>query len=142
MYTHERLASLFALAFASSSVASAQTPVILTFPDGALELSIAAVSRQSVQESGGQLAYRLAFRSKPVLDWSNLGLAIQGAPVLGSAVRIESTKTSVSDKTWNSIVGKANFIRNHYNAVTVRTVEGAPPGRRLAIEARAQLRGK
>jgi alpha-glucosidase len=137
MYTHRRLAILFALAFAASSVAVAQTPVSLKSPDGALELSIAAVREQSVQESGGQLAYRVAFRGKPVLDWSNFGLAIQGAPVLGSAVRIESTKTSASDDTWNSIAGKANPIRDHYNAVTVQTIETAPPGRRLDIEARA-----
>jgi alpha-glucosidase len=82
-------------------------------------------------------AYRVALRGKPVLDWSNLGLAIQGAPVLGSAVRIESTKTSASDETWNSVAGKTNPIRNHYNTVIVQTVETAPPGRRLAIEARA-----
>jgi alpha-glucosidase len=137
MYTHGRLATLFALAFAASSVAPAQTPVILKSPDGALELSIAAVRGQSVHDTGGQLAYRVGFRGKPVLDWSNLGLAIQGAPVLGSAVRIESTKTSASDETWNSVAGKANPIRNYYNAVTVQTVETAPPGRRLAIEARA-----
>ena len=33
--------------------------------------------------------------------------------------------------------GKANPIRNHYNAVAVQTVETAASGRRLAIEARA-----
>src|SRR5436309_11875652 len=130
MYTHGRLATLFALAFAASSVAAAQTPVILKSPDGALELSIAAVQGESVQESGGQLAYRVRFRGKPILDWSNLGLAIQGAPVLGSAVRIESTKTPTSDETWNSIAGKANPIRNHYKAVMVQRVQTAPPRRR------------
>ena len=81
MYTHGRLATVFAIAFAAISVAPAQTPVSLKSPDGALELVIAAVRGQSVEESGGQLAYRVAFRGKPVLDWSNLGLAIQSAPV-------------------------------------------------------------
>lgn len=69
MYT-QRLAILFALAFAADSVAAVRIPVILKSPDGALELSIAAVGGQSVQESGGQLAYRVTFRGKPVLDWS------------------------------------------------------------------------
>ncbi|MFL6354238.1 MAG: glycoside hydrolase family 97 N-terminal domain-containing protein, partial [Bryobacteraceae bacterium] len=137
MYTHGRLAILFALVFAAISAAPAQTPVSLKSPDGALELSIATVRGQSVQESGGQLAYRVAFRGKPVLDWSNLGLAIQGAPLLGSAVRVDSTKTSASDEAWNSIGSKANPIRDHYNAVTAQTIETAPHGRRLAIEARA-----
>src|SRR3569623_1225617 len=128
MYTYGRLATVFAIAFAALSVAPAQTPVSLKSPDGALELSIATVREQSVQESGGQLAYRVTFRGKPVLDWSNLGLAIQGAPVLGSAVRVESTKTSASDETWNSIAGKANPIRDHYNAITVQAIETAPQG--------------
>lgn len=139
MYTHRRLVPLFALSLAAGLVATAQTPVTLKSPDGALELSIATVGGPpaSVQDSGGQLAYRVTFRGKPVVDWSNLGLAIQGAPVLGSAVRIESSKTSANDNTWKSVAGKANPIRDHYNAVTVETVETAQGGRRLAIEARA-----
>src|SRR5450755_3690128 len=110
MDTHARLAMLFALAFAAGLAAPAQTPVTLKSPNGALELLIASLQGQSVQESGGQLAYRVAFRGKPVLDWSNLGLAIQGVPILGSAVRIESAKNSASDETWNSVAGKANPI--------------------------------
>ncbi|MGA7412263.1 MAG: glycoside hydrolase family 97 N-terminal domain-containing protein, partial [Bryobacteraceae bacterium] len=139
MYTHRRLVTLFALSLAAGLVATAQAPVGLKSPDGALELSIATVggAPAMVQEAGGQLAYRVTFRGKPVVDWSNLGLAIQGAPVLGSAVRVESSRTSTNDSSWNSIAGKANPIRDHYNAVTVETVETAPNGRRLAIEARA-----
>ncbi len=111
--------------------ASAQTsPVVLKSPNGALEIAIGTVR-------DGQLAYRVAFHGKPVIDWSNLGLAIEGSPVLGSAVKIESSQTSGHDETWNSVAGKANPIRDHYNAVAVRTVETATPGRRLIIEARA-----
>src|SRR5271165_2627448 len=123
MYTHRRLATLFSLSLAAGLVATAQTPVALKSPDGALELSIATVGGQPAmvaqlsthvihsEESGGQLAYRVTFRGKPVVDWSNLGLAIQGAPVLGSAVRVESSKASASDTTWKSIAGKADPIR-------------------------------
>jgi Glycosyl-hydrolase 97 N-terminal len=124
MYTHGRLATLFALAFAASSVAPSQTPVILESPDSAVELSIAAVRAQSVQESGAQLAYGLTFRGKPVLDLSNLGLAIQGALVLGSTVRIESAKTSANDEAWNSVPGSES-IQKQYNALTVQTIHAA-----------------
>ncbi len=120
--------------------AAAQTgQVSLKSPDGALELTVATVAGRggAISAAGGQLAYRVAFRGKPVLDWSNLGLAIEGAPVLGSAVRIESSQPSGKDETWNSIAGKANPIRNHYNAVTVQTLETAAAGRKLVIEARA-----
>ena len=111
--------------------------VVLKSTDGGLEMTIATVRGQTVQDAGGQLAYRVAFRGKPVLDWSNLGIAIEGAPVLGVAVHIESSQPSSQDETWQSVAGKANPIRNHYNAVTVQTTETAASGRRLTLEARA-----
>ena len=137
MKPHGRFTARFVLVCAATSLAAAQAPVALKAPDGALELSIATVRGQSIQTNGGQLAYRVTFRGQPVLDWSNLGLMIQGAPALGPAVRIESSQRSSHDEAWNSIAGKANPIRNHYNALTVETVETTPVGRRLSIEARA-----
>ncbi len=118
------------LALAAILAGATTGPPTLKSPNGALEMSIGTVR-------GGQLAYSVAFRGKTVIDWSDLGLAITGAPVLGSAVRIESAQPSSGDETWTSVAGKANPIRNHYNAVTVQTVETAAGGRRLAIEARA-----
>jgi alpha-glucosidase len=111
--------------------------VVLKSPNQALEISVATVRGQSVQAAGGQLAYRVAFRGQPVLEWSNLGLVVEGSPALGPAVRIESSQASSQDQTWAPVAGKANPIRNHYNAVTVQTVETAATGRHLAIEARA-----
>jgi alpha-glucosidase len=122
-----RIPSLVLLAVLT---AAAQTePVALKSPNGALEISIGTVR--------GQLAYRVVFRGKPLLEWSNLGLMIEGSPALGAAVRIESSQASSQDETWKPVQGKANPIRNQYNAVTVQTVETAASGRRLAMEARA-----
>jgi alpha-glucosidase len=130
--------NLLALVLLTVLTASAQTgPVVLQSPNQALEISIATVRGQSVQAAGGQLAYRVTFRGQPVLEWSNLGLAVEGAPALGPAVRIESSQASSQDETWTPVAGKANPIRDHYNAVTLQTVETVAMGRRLAIEARA-----
>ena len=132
---------VFVAAALAAVPAVAQTaPVLLKSPNGDLEMSIATVGGQAVQDAGGQLAYRVTFRGKTVLDWSNLGLALEGSPVLGAAVHIESSQPSSQDQTWNSVAGKANPIRDHYNAVIVQTVEmgaTAAPARRLSIEARA-----
>ena len=138
MLCDPKVFKVFALVLLAALTAAAQTgPVVLTSPNGALEISIATMQSQSVQAASGQLAYRVAFRGRPVLQWSNLGLAIQGSPALGPAVRIESSQPSSQDETWTSVQGKANSIRNHYHAVTVQTVETAPGGRRLVVEARA-----
>jgi len=133
-----KLVQILALVLLAVVTAAAQTgPVVLKSPNQALEISIATVRGQSVQAAGGQLAYRVAFRGQPVLEWSNLGLAVEGAPALGPAVRIESSQASSQDETWTPVAGKANPIRDHYNAVTLQTVETVAMGRRLAIEARA-----
>ena len=116
-----------ALALLAMLPAAAQTgPIALKSPNGALEMSVAT--------QGGQLGYSVAFHGRPVIEWSNLGLALEGAPPLGPAARIESAQTSNQDETWNSVQGKASPIRNHYNAVAVAASDG---GRRLTVEARA-----
>jgi alpha-glucosidase len=133
-----KVVKILALVLLGALTATAQTaPLALQSPNGALEISIATVRGQSVQGAGGQLAYRVTFRGKPVLEWSNLGLLLEGAPALGPAVRIESSQASSLDETWTSVQGKANPIRNYYNAIAVQTVETAADGRRLTIEARA-----
>jgi alpha-glucosidase len=133
-----KLVNIPALVVLAAVTAAAQTgPVVLKSPNGALEISMATLRGQAVEAAGGQLAYRVAFRGKPVIEWSNLGLLIESAPALGPAVRIESSQASSQDETWTSPQGKANPIRNHYNAVAVRTVETTANGRRLVMEARA-----
>ena len=84
----------------------------------------------------GQLAYRVTFRGQAVIEWSNLGLAMEGAPALGPALRWYRRRLPARTG-WTAVAGKANPIRNHYNAVTVETVETAANGRRLVVEARA-----
>jgi alpha-glucosidase len=133
-----RTVKIFAPVLWGALTAAAQTaPVALQSPNGALEISIATVRGQAVQAAGGQLAYRVSFHGKPVIEWSKLGLLLEGSPALGPAVRIESSQPSSQDETWTSVQGKANPIRNHYNAVAVQTVETSAGGRRLTMEARA-----
>jgi alpha-glucosidase len=138
MLCHLKVVKILALALPAVLTAAAQTaPVALKSPDGALEISIATVRGQAVQPAGGQLAYRVDFRGQPVILWSNLGLLLEGSPALGPSVRIESSQASTQDETWAPVQGKANPIRNHYNAISVQTVETAANGRRMIIEARA-----
>ena len=139
MHSNLKIVKLLALVAMTALTAAAQAgPVVLKSPNGALEISIATLRGQSVQPEGGQLAYRVTFRGQPVLEWSNLGFIMEGSPSLGPAVRVDSSQASSQDETWNAVAGKANPIRNRYNAVTVQTVEtAAAAGRRLVIEARA-----
>jgi alpha-glucosidase len=138
MFDKMKSISAFAFALLAVVTARAQTgTVALKSPNGALEISIATLREKAPQAAGGRLAYRVAFRGQTVLDWSNLGLVVEGAPALGPALRIESSQASSQDETWNTVQGKSKSVHNHYNAVTVQTVETGAGGRRLVVEARA-----
>ena len=90
---------IVALLLLAVFTAKAQTgPVVLKSPNGALEITIATLRGQSPQAAGGQLAYRVTFRGQPVLEWSNLGLAIQGSPALGPAPERLPRSTSCSHR--------------------------------------------
>jgi len=118
--------------------ANAQTgPVVLKSPNGEVEIAFATLSRGSQPAETGQLAYRASFRGKPVVDWSNLGLDIQGSQVLGAQVRITGSEQSQGDETWTAPQGKANPIRNRYNAVVIKAEETGSRRRFIEIEARA-----
>jgi len=133
-----KFAKIPALALLAVFTAAAQTGLVaLQSPNGTLDISVATVRGRSVEAAGGQLAYRVTFRGKPLIEWSNLGLLLEGAPPLGPTVHIDSSQPSSQDETWTAVQGKASRIRNHYNAVSVETVETAAPGRRLLVEARA-----
>ena len=126
MHCDPKIVKILGLVLWAVLTAVAQTgPVLLTSPNGALQISIATVRGQSVEAAGGELAYRVTFRGQPVIQWSNLGLILEAAPALGTAVRIESSQASSQDETWTAVQGQTSRIRNHYNAVAVQTVETA-----------------
>ncbi len=137
MFRNRKLAALIGAAVFGVCTAPAQTgPVVLKSPNGEVEITFATLSGRSPSEAG-QLAYRASFRGKPVVDWSNLGLDIQGSQVLGAQVRIAGSEPSQGDETWSAPQGKANPIRNRFNAVVVRTAETGSGRRQIEVEARA-----
>ena len=53
-------------------------PVVLKSPDGALEFRLRPLAVRLRPTRGGQLAYRVSLRGKPVFDWSKLGTGDPG----------------------------------------------------------------
>jgi alpha-glucosidase len=125
------------LLLAGFTTAAQAAPVVLKSPHGKIEIWIATVRGQAEIAEEGRLAYRVAYCGQPVIQWSSLGLALEGAPALGTGMRIEATQTASQNESWTAVQGKANPILNLYNAVTVRAVEPGANGRRLTVEARA-----
>ncbi len=125
------------LFLAISGVLAAQTSAVrLSSPDGRIEITF-ATRMGNADAADGALTYKVDFQGKPVLDWSRLGLEIQGQPPLGAAIRVVSSKTDQADETYRMPYGKSNPIRNHFRSVTLDLAEQARPFRKLAVEARA-----
>jgi len=128
--------NLFALAvlLSWSSILSAQSNS-LSSPNGQLQISFSVVNDGPQK---GQLIYDLAFRGKPVLVRSPLGMDIRGEQPLGTNVQmVSSTPSSQVDETYTIPAGKSNPVRNFYNTISVALLEPGNFGRHFSIEARA-----
>lgn len=117
--------------FLTIASVSAQTnvPLMLTSPNGQLEISFG--------RSGNQLTYAVNFQGTSVLEPSALGLELQGQPLLGGNIHLVNATTSTTDETYHLVTGKTRVARNHYNALRLELAENAEPNRQLMIEARA-----
>ncbi|MGA2114750.1 MAG: glycoside hydrolase family 97 protein [Bryobacteraceae bacterium] len=107
--------------------AAAQSAAIS--PSGALEMSVTA--------DGGQLAYTVNFRGKPVVVRSTLGLELARQPVLGAHVRIVHATAGTGDETYPLLHGKASTVHSVYHSLTLDLEETGAPHRKLQLEARA-----
>lgn len=135
MVSYQKICILAALMIVIPAVAQTNAPAVKS-PNGTLEMSIATLSG-STPADAGQLAYRVSLNGKPVLEWSKLGLDIQGMPVLGADVRIAGSHSGTHDETWTPLHGKSKTIRDHYNSVIVDVAETGRRVRKLSVEARA-----
>jgi alpha-glucosidase len=110
--------------------------VQVSSPDHRIVLRFAVRPGKGQTEADGQLVYSVAFRGKPVLEDSPLGLVLANQPPLGSAVRITGSTIGSGVDDYTLLAGKASAIHDAYNSVTVQLAEDSSPGRRFAMEAR------
>ena len=104
-----KAAILTGLIYASAAVAQ-NSPVTLASPDGAIQLRISP---------GAQLTYDVAYKGKPVIAPSILGLELQDLGVIGPGLMIAGTTPAKIDETYTLPTGKASTIRNQCNTLTL-----------------------
>lgn len=92
------------------------------------------------QTNGNCPCYRVAYKGRPVIIDSRLGLDIEGAPMRGSFGVVDSSR-SFHDSTWEPVCGERAEIRDHYNQLAVELEETQPPNRRLILTFRAYNEG-
>ena len=102
----------------------------LASPDSQLRLNFAL-------GNNGQLSYDVAYRGKPVLTRSHLGLDLQNQPAFGANLQIVAATPSKIDETYTVPAGKSREVRNLANVLTLDLRETTPRARKLTIQARA-----
>jgi alpha-glucosidase len=125
------------LALAASAYAQSPDPrVRVTSPDGNVVFILAdgVTPNQSEPKKNG-LRYAVDFHGKWLLDESDLGIKIQGAPAIGPDMREVAVHPRQHDETYTIPVGKTSSVRDHYNSAVVDFADNA--GRKMSIEVRA-----
>lgn len=121
--------------FLRELVAAPRLPLTVTSPDGAV------VVRFSMRLDGGRQvpAYNVAYRGKPVLLDSSLGITIENAGCFGDGFHVEDIREDSRSRTWKPLYGERSTIPENYREALV-SLRG-PGGRRLQIVIRAYNEG-
>jgi alpha-glucosidase len=129
-----------ALLLLNCSLTRAQSSTVeVSSPDHQIVLRFAVQHGKDQIPNGtqdGQLVYSVSFHGKQVFEESALRLELASQPALGAKVHIAGIKPSSGVDDYTLLAGKASAIHDAYNSLAVQAVEGADPGRQLAIEAR------
>lgn len=67
----------------------------------------------------GVPTYNVAYKDRPVVTPSTLGLELNGQSNLVDGFEVVKTSTSTFDETWQPVWGEVKDIRNHYNELLV-----------------------
>lgn len=105
-------------------------------PDGNVVFILAdAKTPNATEPKKNGLRYAVDFHGKWLLDESDLGLKLEGAPAVGPQMHKVDVHTGQHDETYTIPVGKTSQVRDHYNSAVVDLADDA--GRKMSIEVRA-----
>jgi alpha-glucosidase len=105
-------------------------------PDGQIEFHVLLMAPPE-KDAETRLAYRVSLHGRLLMDTSFLGLQIQNQPLLGTNLKLISSKADSVDETYEIPVGKSKIVRNRYNRLVAEYQEAGALGRRLNLEVRA-----
>ena len=103
-------------------------------PGGApLTARLDKVSLSFALTADGQPTYAVAYKARPVIRPSRLGVALAGGAGFDGPLVLTGSETQDVDETWQPVWGEVKTIRNHYRQLTVHLRQPAPTGRRLDL---------
>ncbi len=117
---------LFLLLLAGSCPAFAQSGAPLTASLDNVRLTVALTA-------SGQPTYAVAYRQKPVVNPSRLGLQFVDGHGFDGPLVLTGSEVKNVDDAWQPVWGEVKSIRNRYQQLTVHLRQPAAPGRRLDV---------
>ena len=109
----------------------------LRSPDGRLVVTF------EIKDAGGKKGiptYRVAWKGKPILLESQLGLVLKGAPALQEKLELVKWTPSEHDSTWKPVAGERSEVRDRYRQAVAELREKGT-GRLLNLVFRAYDEG-
>ena len=107
-------------------------------PDGNVVITFDVADLDQRQ---GCPVYTVAYKGRPVLGPSRLGLDLEDGPDLDVGFAIVDVRRSSTDTNWSPVYGQWSTVRDHYNQLVVTIEEQRPPRRRVALTFRAYDEG-
>jgi hypothetical protein len=82
--------------------------------------------------ANGSPTYSVAYKNKPVILESALGIQLKASTDLASGFKVDNSKSSTFNENWQPVLGEQSSINNHYNELTVALTQDKT-GRKMAI---------
>lgn len=85
------------------------------------------------QSPDGMVTYRVERNGAPVIADSMLGIRLRNGAQLFRGFALQGKDTSSHDDTWEQPWGESRLVRNHYNELRARFVEGGRDRREMDV---------
>ncbi|MBN1346978.1 MAG: glycoside hydrolase family 97 N-terminal domain-containing protein [Phycisphaerae bacterium] len=109
----------------------------LRSPDGNVVLHVQVADFEGAKAC---LTYRVAYKGKPIVCDSRLGLDVNDA-AFAAGLEITRQSTGDHDETWTPVCGERSRVRDRYRRLAVELKETWPPHRLLSVTFRAYDEG-
>ncbi len=97
--------------------------VVLLLLSAAHAQSVQSPSKQITLTFGfaekGKPTYSVSYKSKPIINQSYLGITLKNGADLASHFKLEDSKSSTFNETWQPVLGEQSNIVNHYNELII-----------------------
>ncbi len=92
-------------------------------PDGDIQVTIETEGQAEAGGEGGDLGYRVEYKDREIVEYSELGLEFRDLPALGGGMTVAGTVVKHVDETWERVWGRRKTVKDQYNELIVQLAD-------------------